>query len=96
MRTNPLPLARVLAATICGLSSTVPVGLSFAQAPAAAASAQSAPLPRLPDGHPDLQGLWMKSDGGFQGLFIGSLDGTNFAAGGGGGGRGGASSRAEV
>lgn len=47
-------------------------------------------LPRLPDGHPDLQGLWMKSAGGFQGLFIGSLDGTNFAAGGrgGGGGRG--------
>jgi hypothetical protein len=42
-------------------------------------------LPRLPDGHPDLQGLWMKSAGGFQGLFIGSLDGTNFAAGGRGG-----------
>jgi hypothetical protein len=85
MRTSSLPLARVLAATICGLSSTVPVGLSFAQSPAAASSAQSAPLPRLPDGHPDLQGLWMKSSGGFQGLFIGSLDGTNFAAGGGGG-----------
>jgi hypothetical protein len=49
--------------------------------------AQSA-LPRLPDGHPDLQGLWMKSAGGFQGLFIGSLDGTNFAAGGRGDGRG--------
>jgi hypothetical protein len=32
-----------------------------------------------------LQGLWLKSNGGFQGLFIGSLDGTNFAAGGGGG-----------
>ncbi len=47
-----------------------------------------AALPRLPDGHPDLQGLWMKSAGGFQGLFIGSLDGTNFAAGGGRGGRG--------
>ncbi|HEY7187468.1 MAG TPA: hypothetical protein VH436_13030 [Vicinamibacterales bacterium] len=51
-------------------------------------------LPRLPDGHPDLQGLWMKSAGGYQGLFIGSLDGTNFAAPGGGrgdgrGGRGG-------
>ena len=42
-------------------------------------------LPRLPDGHPDLQGLWIKSAGGFQGLFIGSLDGTNFAAGGRGG-----------
>ena len=41
-----------------------------------------AALPRLADGHPDLQGLWMKSAGGFQGLFIGSLNGTNFAAGG--------------
>lgn len=51
-------------------------------------SAQSSGLPRLPDGHPDLQGLWLKSAGGFQGLFIGSLDGTNFAAPGG-GGRGG-------
>ena len=85
MRTHSLPLARVLAATICGFSSTVPFGLSFAQSPAASPSAQSAPLPRLPDGHPDLQGLWLKSNGGFQGLFIGSLDGTNFAAGGGGG-----------
>ncbi len=45
-------------------------------------------MPRLPDGRPDLQGLWLKSTGGFQGLFIGSLDGTNFAAPGG-GGRGG-------
>ena len=44
--------------------------------------------PDSPDGRPDLQGLWMKSAGGFQGLFIGSLDGTNFAAGGGGGGAG--------
>jgi hypothetical protein len=51
-------------------------------------SAANAELPRLPDGHPDLQGLWLKSAGGFFGLFIGSLDGTNFAAGGGGGGRG--------
>jgi len=51
-------------------------------------TAQSA-LPRLPDGHPDLQGLWLKSAGGFQGLFIGSLDGTNFAAGGGRGRAGG-------
>ena len=48
------------------------------------------PLDRLPDGHPNLQGLWLKSSGGFQGLFIGSLDGTNLAAGGArGGGRGG-------
>ena len=47
------------------------------------------PLDRLPDGHPNLQGLWLKSSGGFQGLFIGSLDGTNLAAGGARGGRGG-------
>ena len=46
-------------------------------------------LPRLPSGRPDLQGLWLKSAGGFQGLFIGSLDGTNLAAGGARGGRGG-------
>ncbi len=38
-----------------------------------------------------MQGLWMKSAGGFFGLFVGSLDGTNFAAvdGGRGGARGG-------
>jgi len=59
-----------LCAIACALSGSV--------------AAQSA-LRRLPDGHPDLQGLWMKSAGGFQGLFIGSLDGTNFAAGGRGG-----------
>ena len=52
-----------------------------AQAPAAP---PGAPLPRQPNGRPDLQGLWIKSAGGFQGLFIGSLDGTNFAARGGG------------
>ena len=52
-------------------------------------SAQASSLPRLPGGHPDLQGLWLKSAGGFQGLFIGSLDGTNFAAGGRGRGNGG-------
>src|SRR5678815_1787368 len=52
--------------------------------------APSTKLPdRLPGGRPNLQGLWLKSAGGFQGLFIGSLDGTNLAAGGGrGGGRG--------
>jgi hypothetical protein len=62
---------------------------SSAQTPDAAGT-PDAGLPRLPDGHPDLQGLWLKSTGGFQGLFIGSLDGTNFAAGGrGGNGRGG-------
>ena len=53
---------------------------------AGSASAPAAALRRLPDGHPDLQGLWLKSAGGFQGLFIGSLDGTNLAAGGRGGG----------
>ena len=66
----------VLAAALCALVSGC--GLS----------AQSADLPRLPDGHPNLQGLWIKSAGGFQGLFIGSLDGTNFAAPGGGRGDG--------
>jgi hypothetical protein len=58
-----------------------------AQAPA---NAPNATLPRLPGGRPNLQGLWLKSAGGFQGLFIGSLDGTNLAARGGGrGARGG-------
>jgi hypothetical protein len=61
-------------------------------ASASSQTAQRAPnatIPRLPSGRPDLQGLWLKSAGGFQGLFIGSLDGTNFAGGGArGGGRG--------
>jgi hypothetical protein len=53
------------------------------------ASSQNAKIPRQQGGRPDLQGLWLKSAGGFQGLFIGSLDGTNFAGGGArGGGRG--------
>jgi hypothetical protein len=44
--------------------------------------------PRLPDGHPDMQGLWYKFvSEGFDPLFIGLLDG---AAVGRGGGRGGA------
>jgi hypothetical protein len=64
----------------------VPIGaLLFSGAataqPAAAPAPSSSAIPRLPDGHPDLQGLWLKSNGGFQGLFIGSLEGTNFAAG---------------
>jgi hypothetical protein len=54
----------------------------------AQSSAPAGTIRRLPDGHPDLQGLWLKSAGGFQGLFIGSLDGTNFAAGRGGRGDG--------
>ena len=56
---------------------------AFAQAPVTQASTANTALPRQPDGHPDLQGLWIKSAGGFQGLFIGSLDGTNFAGRGG-------------
>jgi len=71
-------------AVVC--SAAALCALTFARA-SFHLQAQAA-LPRLPDGHPDLQGLWMKSAGGFQGLFIGSLDGTNFAAGGGRGGRG--------
>jgi hypothetical protein len=54
----------------------------------ASPAASKAAIPRLPEGRPDLQGLWIKSAGGFQGLFIGSLDGTNFAAGGRAGGAG--------
>jgi hypothetical protein len=69
----------VLAAALCALVG----GLQLLPL-----SAQSTSVPRLPDGHPDLQGLWLKSAGGFQGLFIGSLDGTNFAAPGGGRGDG--------
>src|SRR4051812_37662925 len=61
-----------------------------AQATRVPANSPTATLPRLPTGRPDLQGLWLKSAGGFQGLFIGSLDGTNLAAGGArGGGRAG-------
>ena len=41
---------------------------------------------RLPDGHPDLQGLWVKKDGsGFDPLRVGTLDGTTVGRGGGGG-----------
>jgi len=74
-----------LAVALCGVLG---IGSASAQPTPTAPSARSAELPRLPDGHPDLQGLWLKSNGGFQGLFIGSLDGTNFAAGGGGRGGG--------
>jgi hypothetical protein len=62
------------------LLASLPAGDLSAQASPAEAESSDATLPRLPDGHPDLQGLWLKSAGGFQGLFIGSLDGTNFAA----------------
>ncbi len=78
----------LLAAGAAGLLATGAFGPALAQQPPAEPTAPGVALPRLPDGHPDLQGLWLKSNGGFFGLFIGSLDGTNFAAGGGGGGRG--------
>jgi len=77
-------LAAVLGALLGGASL---LQLS-AQSAAAPPVAPNASLPRLPGGRPDLQGLWLKSAGGFQGLFIGSLDGTNFAAPGGGRGDG--------
>lgn len=73
-------------ATACGRGALLALLTSVLGAAAVgqpSTPAPSATLPRLPDGHPDLQGLWLKSNGGFQGLFIGSLDGTNFAAGGG-------------
>jgi hypothetical protein len=78
------------ATVLCVLLSAGCSSPLTAQATQAPATASSATLRRLPDGRPDLQGLWLKSAGGFQGLFIGSLDGTNLAAGGarGGGGRG--------
>ena len=75
----------VLASVAAALSAVSIAGSSPAQ-PAATELVAQPELPRLPDGRPDLQGLWLKSNGGFQGLFIGSLDGTNFAAGGGRGG----------
>ena len=75
---------------LCALAAGSRFLFLSAQSPAG----ESTSLPRLPDGHPDLQGLWLKSAGGFQGLFIGSLDGTNFAAPGGGGRGGRAGGRA--
>ncbi len=77
-----------LGLSLCG----APFASASAQPPAARSPASNVALPRQPDGHPDMQGLWMKSAGGFQGLYIGSLDGTNFAGRGGargGGARGG-------
>jgi hypothetical protein len=78
-------LIAALAASLIANSS----GPLSAQKTPARSSVANASLPRLPEGHPDLQGLWLKSAGGFQGLFIGSLDGTNFAAAGRGRGNGG-------
>jgi hypothetical protein len=57
-----------LAAVLCA------VGPAAAQAtPVKTATFE---LPRLPDGHPDLQGLWIKKDNsGFDPLRVGTLDG---------------------
>jgi hypothetical protein len=74
----------LVSTTLCALVGALSGPLAAQEAPAQR-SAPAAVLRRLPDGRPDLQGLWMKSAGGFQGLFIGSLDGTNLAAGGRGG-----------
>ena len=91
MKTLPTLHCFGLATALCVLLSAGGSSPLAAQATRVPSNAPSATLPRLPGGRPDLQGLWLKSAGGFQGLFIGSLDGTNFAAGGGrGGGRGGA------
>jgi len=80
---------KALAMAFCVLLSAGSASFLAAQATQAPTNATNAILPRLPGGHPNLQGLWLKSAGGFQGLFIGSLDGTNLAAGGArGGGRG--------
>jgi hypothetical protein len=90
MKTVPTYYGFVVAAATCFLLSAVAYRPLTAQVTQAPSNAPNQTLPRLPDGRPDLQGLWLKSAGGFQGLFIGSLDGTNFAAGGArGGGRGG-------
>ena len=79
-----------LAAALSVLLSASASQSLTAQGTQTAANRPSASIPRLPGGRPDLQGLWLKSTGGFQGLFIGSLDGTNLAAGGArGGARGG-------
>jgi hypothetical protein len=54
---------------------------------AAAQTSKFSP-PRLPDGHPDMQGLWYKFAGeGFDPLFIGLLNGDAVGRGGGRGGR---------
>jgi len=80
-----------LATALCVFLSAGGSAPIAAQATRTSSNAPGATVPRLPGGRPDFQGLWLKSAGGFQGLFIGSLDGTNLAAGGarGGGTRGG-------
>jgi hypothetical protein len=87
MRVAHLSHGFALPAVLCILLS---VSGSSSLATQGTPNPSGATLPRLPGGRPNLQGLWLKSAGGFQGLFIGSLDGTNLAAGGArGGGRGG-------
>jgi len=81
-------VAASVLALISGSLAAQPAPTASPPAPASSAASKAA-IPRLPDGRPDLQGLWIKSAGGFQGLFIGSLDGTNFAAAGRAGARGG-------
>ncbi len=89
MKTLPILHCFGLAAVLCVLLSSGGSRPLSAQAAQTASTAPSTALRTLPGGRPNLQGLWMKSTGGFQGLFIGSLDGTNLAAGGGrAGGRG--------
>ena len=89
MKALPILHCFGLAAVLCVLLSGGGSRPLSAQAAQTASTAPIVVLRTLPGGRPDLQGLWMKSAGGFQGLFIGSLDGTNFAAGGGrAGGRG--------
>ena len=85
-------LGFAFAAALCVLLSSRGTSTALtAQVTQAPPTVSKTTIPRLPSGRPDFQGLWLKSTGGFQGLFIGSLDGTNLAAGGGrGGGRGGA------
>jgi hypothetical protein len=86
-------------------AAAVALGLLFSTVPAlgqapqqastpSAASVTSADIPRQPNGHPDFQGMWMKYNGNFAALTLGTLDGSLFApgspaAGGRGGGRGG-------
>ncbi len=79
-----------LLTAFCVLLSAGGASSRAAQVSQAPSTTAGKNLPRLPGGHPDLQGLWLKSAGSFQGLFIGSLDGTNLAAGGARGGARGA------
>jgi hypothetical protein len=76
------------------IAAVVLVVVSCAVTPVAAqAPAERPPVfepPRLPDGHPDLQGLWVKKDSsGFDPLRVGTLDGGAVGRGGGGRGRAG-------